>query len=71
MNLGAIFFIYDRKLEYQLKKFDPSSIIIGFTGSFGSGCSLIAKTLAEKYNYYYYSLSEYIHKYAIDNNIQN
>jgi deoxycytidylate deaminase/cytidylate kinase len=50
--------------EIEIKNLDPSSIIIGFTGSFGSGCTLLSKTFAEVYGYKYYCLSDYIKEFA-------
>ncbi len=37
-------------------------IVIGITGSFGSGCTYISKEFFEKEGYKYYSLSEELHK---------
>lgn len=46
------------------KNFLASSIIIGFTGSISSGCTLFAKNLHKIAGYHYYSLSTPIHKTA-------
>lgn len=48
----------------ETKNFDASSIIIGFTGSIGSGSSLFAKNLCDSRGYKYYSLSTPIHRIA-------
>lgn len=56
--------------EYVPKIFDTASIIIGLTGSIGSGCTLFAETLAENHGYAYYSLSSKIHRIA-DERISN
>jgi deoxycytidylate deaminase/dephospho-CoA kinase len=50
--------------ELTLQHFDTASTIIGFTGSIGSGCSTIARTLQETNGYKYYKLSSLIRDYA-------
>lgn len=55
--------------ELTLKNFDPASIIIGFTGSIGSGCTTFAQTLQETNGYKYYKLSSIIYNYAKENNL--
>jgi len=50
--------------KVEIKNFLASSIIIGFTGSISSGCTLFAKKLNEIAGYHYYSLSKPIHKIA-------
>jgi deoxycytidylate deaminase len=56
--------------EHQLRKFDPSATIIGFTGSIGSGCTMIAETVAKNGGYEYYKLSSFIREYAKEKEIQ-
>ncbi len=53
-----------KKNSYSTKNFDGNSIILGFTGSISSGCSLFAKTLPSIDEYHYYSLSDPIHEIA-------
>jgi len=52
---------------------DASVIIIGFTGSLGSGCSYIAKVLSEiaPNNYKYFKLSDIIRKLLAKDGIVN
>ena len=50
----------------RIKNFSADGIILGFTGSISSGCSLFARTLSKinKHQYKYYSLSAPIHEIA-------
>lgn len=57
-------------IEKLVKRFEPSSIIIGFTGSIGSGCTTFAEALSVFKGYKYYRLSDIIYKYAEKNNIE-
>lgn len=50
--------------KLSAKNFEASNIIIGFTGSISSGCTLFAKTLAKIAGFHYYSLSAPIHEIA-------
>lgn len=65
LSLGEV------NLKNELKsKFNANTIILGFSGSIGSGCTYIAKGLSERYEKYkYYSLSDTLRKLAKDNNI--
>jgi len=50
----------------RITNFSADGILLGFTGSISSGCSLFAKTLSQinEYEYRYYSLSDPIHEIA-------
>lgn len=47
-------------------KLQAETVILGFTGSIGSGCTYIAKGLSDQYKYTYYSLSDVLRKIAKD-----
>lgn len=51
------------------KNFDADIIIIGFTGPIGSGCTTIAKTVADNHKYEYYSLSKCLYELADEKGI--
>lgn len=48
----------------QLNKIPPETPILGFTGALGSGCTFLAKRVAEYHDYRYLSLSQPIHDMA-------
>ena len=56
--------------EHTLNNFDSGAIIIGFTGSIGSGCSTISKILEETKGYKYYKLSSIIYEHADQEGIE-
>jgi deoxycytidylate deaminase len=47
------------------------TIILGFTGSIGSGCTFIAKGIAAQYGFKYYSLSNVLREIAKGNGISS
>jgi deoxycytidylate deaminase len=50
---------------------NADTIILGFTGSIGSGCTYIAKGLAEHYHFPYFSLSDVLKDIATRNGLTN
>jgi deoxycytidylate deaminase len=56
---------------FQNNIINPWATIIGFTGSFGSGCTMIAKYLETKRNYKRFALSEVIKQEAQKRNLGN
>jgi len=51
-----------RKIEIE-----QTLLVLGFTGSLGSGCTYIAKALAQSSNYIYYKLSDIIREVVKSN----
>ena len=48
----------------MINPINTDTIILGFTGSIGSGCTYIAKGLADQYGFPYYSLSDILKEIA-------
>ncbi len=48
---------------------DANTVILGFTGSIGSGCTYTAKGLEKHYQFHYYSLSKILKSLSLQNNL--
>ncbi|MCP2520185.1 hypothetical protein NLD30_07045 [SCandidatus Aminicenantes bacterium Aminicenantia_JdfR_composite] len=51
-------------MSKQPAELSADTIILGFTGSIGSGCTYIAKGISSLYPYKYFSLSDILREIA-------
>ncbi len=58
------------KISTKTPQFSADTIILGFTGSIGSGCTYISDDIAKSYNYKKYSLSKVLRAIAKEKAIQ-